>query len=545
MSATAGGYEAARAAFRWQLPERFNFGTDVIDAIAARRPQAPALIWCDEAGNERVYAFDEIRRLSDRCAALLAGLGVRRGDRVIVMLPRLPQWQVAMVGCAKLGAVPVPCIDMLTAKDVAYRVEHSGAVAAITTGAGTGKFPPGSVATARLAVGGSEGWLDFDAALAAAPAHFDAPALELDEPAIIYYTSGSTGMPKGVTHAVRALHAWRVSAEHWQELDESDLMWCTADTGWSKAGTSILYGPWSRGCCVLFHDGRFDAARRLELIERYRVTVFCGAATEFRHILELDIDPAQLGSLKLAVSAGESVNPEVVRRWVEKTGVPLVEAYGQTETLMTVANHRSMAVKPGSMGRPLPGTEVAVLDADGEPLPAGERGQLAIALPNPQLMLGYRDDPQRTAAARVRHGGTEYFLTGDMAWIDEDGYVYYAGRADDIISSAGYRIGPMEVENALMEHPVVVECAVVGAPDAERGEIVKAFVILRPPARPDEALVRELQEHVRRVTAPYKYPRAIEFVQTLPKTVSGKLLRRELRDREYAAAAGRAPGGGA
>lgn len=542
MGHTTDDYAKRYAEFSWQLPETFNFGRDVIDAWAARRPDATALIWCDESGREARFTFAEMRRMSDQCANLLSTNGVRRGDRVIVMLPRIPQWQVAMLGCVKLGAIPIPCIEMLTAKDIRYRVEHSGASAAIATAASVGKFDGLDGVSAKLVVGGAQGWVDFDAALRAAPERFDAPAMGLEEPAILYYTSGSTGMPKGVTHAVRALYSWRVSAIYWHGLGTHDLMWCTADTGWSKAGTSILFGPWSCGSAVLFYDGRFDPAQRLALIEKYGVTVFCGAATEFRHILELDIDPARLRRLRTAVSAGESVNPEVVRRWTEKTGLPLIEAYGQTETLMTVSNYPSSPVKPGSMGRPLPGCRLAVLDEAGVPVPAGEKGQLALELPNPQLMLGYWNDPERTASTRVEHGGQSYFLTGDMAWIDADGYIHYAGRADDIISSAGYRIGPMEVENALIEHPAVVECAVVGSPDEERGEIVKAFVVLRPNAKGDDTLVRELQEHVRRVTAPYKYPRAIEFVAQIPKTVSGKLLRRVLRDQEYAANSNRAPG---
>lgn len=534
-------YPQKHKGFSWQLPQSFNFGRDVMDAWAEQRPDATALIWCDEGGREQRFSFADMRRLTNQCANLLASQGVRRGDRVIVMLPRIPQWQVAMLGCVKLGAIPIPCIEMLTPKDIQYRLGHSGAVAAIATSAGSAKFESPSALKVRLVVGGAPGWTDFDAALDEAPEHFDAPSLGLEEPAIIYYTSGSTGMPKGVTHAVRALYCWRVSATYWQELGPDDTMWCTADTGWSKAGTSILFGPWSSGCTVLFHDGRFDPAQRLALIEKYGVSVFCGAATEFRHMLEQDISPERLGRLRMAVSAGESVNPEVVRRWNALAKMPLIEAYGQTETLMTVSNYASSPVKPGSMGRALPGCRLVVLDEAGAPLPTGEKGQLALELPNPQLMLGYWNDEQRTAGTRIAHGGVEYFLTGDMAWMDEEDYIFYAGRADDIIGSAGYRIGPMEVENALMEHAAVVECAVVGSPDPERGEIVKAFVVLRPGAVAGDALVRELQEHVRQVTAPYKYPRAIDFVEQIPKTVSGKLLRRVLRDAEYARQGRRAP----
>jgi len=287
---------------------------------------------------------------------------------------------------------------------------------------------------------------------------------------------------------------------------------------------------------VLFYNGRFDPVQRLEAISRYGVNVFCGAATEFRHIVNQDLSCYDLSTLRLAVSAGESVNPEVVKRWQQLTKVPLIEGYGQTETLMTVTNHPAEPVRAGSMGRPLPGIEMAVLDDDGGPVSAGERGQLALRLPSPQLMLGYWNDPGKTAQTRVRHGDVEYFLTGDLAWMDADGYIYYAGRTDDIISSAGYRIGPMEVENALMEHPAVAECGVIGSPDPTRGEIVKAFVILRSGFEGSEELVVALQEHVKATTAPYKYPRCIEFVRELPRTPTGKLLRRVLRDRETLAA---------
>jgi acetyl-CoA synthetase len=525
-------YAATAREFRWALPERFNFAGDVVDHWAATTGK-PALVWCDDAGRERRFTFDEVARASCRFANLLAAHGVGKGDHVVVMLPRLPEWQIAMVGCLRAGAIPIPCIDMLTAKDVAYRVGHSGAVAAVTTAANTPKFADAARFRLRASVGAADGWLGLEGALGAQPGSFAAVPLAAEDPAIMYYTSGSTGNPKGVTHAARAIWAWRVSARYWLDLRPDDLMWCTADTGWSKAGTSILFGPWSCGAQVLFHDGRFDPRLRLELLARHRVSVFCAAATELRRLIAEDFSGFELSSLRLAVSAGETVNPEVVRRWVEKTGVPLLDGYGQTETLMTVLNYRSLPVKPGSMGKPLPGTEVALVTPDRKLAPAGAAGELAIRLPNPQVMLGYWQEPALTAAARATIGGAEYWLSGDIVRRDEDGYLFYEGRADDVISSAGYRIGPMEVENALIEHPAVQESAAVASPDAERGEVVKAFVVLRPGHAASAALVRELQEHVKRVTAPYKYPRRIEFVAELPKTASGKLRRRELRDREF------------
>ena len=523
-------YERTVAEHRPETPATFNFGADVVDAWA-RDPSKLALVWCDAEGNERRLTFDDVSRASSRVANRLAARGVVKGDRVVVMLPRIPEWQIALTACLKLGAIPIPCITMLTERDVSYRVRHSGARAAITLSGETGKFADASSFKARLAVGSRcsewETWEGTDAESDT----FTPATVAAEDPAIMYYTSGSTGAPKGVLHAARGLHAWRMSARYWLTLTERDTMWCTADTGWSKAGTSIYFGPWSQGSAVLFHDGPFDARRRFELMERYRVTVFCAAATELRRLVLEDVSGLDLSALRLAVSAGESVNPEIIDAWRRRTGVDLLDGYGQTETLMTVLNYPGMPVKPGSMGRPLPGVEAAVLDEQGRLRTRDARGRLLIRAPNPQLMLGYWNDPERTGAQYVEVGGSRWFVTGDTVDADEDGYLFYFGRDDDVIGSSGYRIGPQEVENALIEHPAVQESAVVGLPDPDRGQVVAAFVIPAPGFETGDALVAELQEHVKHITAPYKYPRRIEFVDVLPKTVSGKIQRGVLRSR--------------
>src|SRR3990172_1910139 len=290
--------------FVWDVPETFNFGSDVVDAWA-EGPAPPALIWCNDRGEERRLTFADIRRTSNRFANLLQQQGVRKGDRVLVMLPRIPAWQIAMVGCLKLGAVPVPCITMQTARDIEFRTRHSGAVGAVTTRENVDKFPADHPYRARVSVGGGDGWLDFERSLDACSEAFTPATVGSDEPAIIYYTSGSTGHPKGVTHASRALFTWRLSAWHWLTLTERDLIWCTADTGWSKAGASILFGPWSCGSAVLFYDGPFEPVKRFELLERHRVTVFCAAATELRRLVLEDTSKRDLSALRLTVSAGE------------------------------------------------------------------------------------------------------------------------------------------------------------------------------------------------------------------------------------------------
>lgn len=542
-------YERLRAQYRPTVPKTFNFGTDIVDAWAAdeqRNAAAPALIWCNAAGATHNYSFADIAALTDRLAAALRRRGVRAGDRVMVMLPRIPAWQISMVAILKLGAIAIPCVTMLTPKDIAYRLANSGATTIITTGLEVDKFADAPDGALRIAVDATvaagtgagapapEGWLSFAELLAEEPGAFRAAEVRAEDPALIFYTSGSTGLPKGVTHASRALHAWSVSAEYWLDLGPDDVMFCTADTGWSKAGTSILFGPWGRGSAVLFYDGPFDAEYRVELIARHGVSVYCAAATELRRLVALDLSGRQFPRLRITVSAGESLNPPVLAAWSAMTGRPVLEAYGLTETLMLVANYRDTEIRPGAMGRPLPGVTLDLITGDGEIAAPGQTGQIALRLPSPNMMLGYWQDEERTASTLRTIDGRDYFLTGDNARADTDGYLYYEGRADDVINSAGYRIGPQEVENALIEHPMVREAAAVPSPDPERGEVVKAFIVLHDGFEGSPALAKELQDFVKRMTAPYKYPRRIEFIDELPKNAVGKIQRRDLRLREFA-----------
>lgn len=525
--------------FRWTIPKRFNFGRDVVDRWA-EDPGRLALHWEDQNGRTLRFTFRDMRVLSNQLGNALRSLAVRPGDRVIVNLPRVPEWFVAVVACMKVGAVAIPTTEMVRAKDLEFRANHSGAVALFTTPSGMERFElvekacPG--VRLKIVVGDPvtgaaprrDGWFVYADLVAQGASELQIADTAAEDPAVIYYTSGTAGPPKGIVHAQRAIFAWREQAYCWLDLKPEDLHWCTADTGWSKFGTSMIIGPWSWGTSLLMYHGPFDPEQRFHFLQNHPVTTFCAGPTELRLMAQLEMSRWRLPLLRHTVSAGEPLNVEVIERWREVCGHHVYDGYGLTEALMACHNYRCLPVRAGSMGKPLPGYRMAVVNETGEPLSPGTEGHLAIATPNPCLMLGYWGFPEALQAACRG----EWFITGDRAWMDEDGYFWFVGRADDVILSAGYRIGPFEVESALCSHPAVVECATVGSPDPVRGEIVKAFVVLRPGSRPSEEMVAELQQHVKQQTAPYKYPREIEFVAELPKTVTGKIRRVELKRRE-------------
>jgi acetyl-CoA synthetase len=526
-------WKRRRDAFRWDAPDPFNFGSDVVEHFA-REPARPALLWRGADGAERRLTYADVARGANRLAHLLRTLGVRPGDPVVVMLPKLPEWQIALVGALEAGCLAIPSSTSLRPKDIEYRVNHSGSVALVTTTEQAaavdevrGKTP---TLKHRLLLGGArDGWTSLEPALAAQPDDAGARhATRASDPALVYYTSGTTGPPKAVLHAHAYTWAQRYTAELWLGLRGDDRLWTTSDTGWAKAAYSVLFGPWSVGAEVFMYGGRFEPRRELELLEEAAPQVFCAPPTEYRLLVKEDkLASLRAPGLRECVSAGEPLNPEVIRAWHEHTGLTIRDGYGQTESILLIGNFPGNPVRPGSMGLPMPGHELAVIDEAGRALPAGEVGDVALRGAPPSLFREYWKDA--AATARTRRG--DWYVTGDRAFVDADGYFWFVGRADDVIISAGYRIGPFEVESALVEHPDVLEAAAVAAPDADRGSIVKAYVVLRPGVRGDDTLVRRLQDHVKTVTAPYKYPRQIEFVAELPKTVSGKIRRVELRDR--------------
>jgi acyl-coenzyme A synthetase/AMP-(fatty) acid ligase len=513
----------------------FNFAKDVVEAWARRTPGALALWWVGEGGQgEAKLTFAQIGQQLRRAASFFNAQGISRGDRVLVMLPRVPQWWVAMLGLTRLGAVPIPGTPLLTPRDIAYRIKAAGVSAVLTDASGTQKM--GDFSGVRIAVGGNHpDWTDFDTGITNASINFEPPPTLATDPGIIYFTSGTTGPPKMVLHTQASYgQGHRATGELWLDLRPGDVHWNLSDTGWAKAAWSSFYGPWQMGACVFAAaaSGKFDPEAALDILAGYPITTWCAPPTALRLIVKQDLSRRKFPHLRHCVSAGEPLNPEVISAWKQATGHTIYEGYGQTETVVLVGNFRcrNEEVRPGSMGRPTPGFELAILDANLNPVPDGQEGELAIRVkPNRPLGLfrEYWQNPEENAA---RFRG-DWYLTGDVARRDADGYFWFVGRADDVIKSAGYRIGPFEVESALIEHQSVVEAAVVGKPDEVRGQIVKAFVVLAKSATACDALKSELQDHCRRLTAPYKYPREIEFVTELPKTISGKIRRIDLRKR--------------
>jgi acetyl-CoA synthetase/medium-chain acyl-CoA synthetase len=522
------------ASFAWDVPAEFNFARDVIDVLG--REDRLGLVAIDAAGARRDYTFAEVADASQRWAAVLRAQGVGKGDRVIVIMPKVPDWLFAMTALLRLGAVAIPGAEQLRAKDVLFRALHAEATAVVahpSCAEELEKMRPDAPAVRTWLVTGPTaaipGWTAVEPLLAAAPRDLGEPTVPSDL-AYIVYTSGTTKDPKGVVHSVAYTFAKRMQAAVWLDVKPTDLVWSTSGTGWAKSLWNVLLGPWSCGAPIVLDAGGFVPEKRLDMIRDLGVTVLCQAPTEYRLEAKLpDLGTRwKLPKLRHCGSAGEPLNPEVLARWHEAFGLTILDGYGQTENTLLVANRPGLAVRPGSMGVPTPGHDVAVVDANGAICEPGEVGDIAVRGKPPSLFLGYYKNEEETAAS---HRG-EWYLTGDRAQVDDDGYFWFVGRADDVISSGAYRIGPFEVESALLEHPAVAESAVVGSPDADRGNVVKAFVVLRAGFDPTDALVKELQTHCKTVTAPYKYPREIEFVADLPKTRSGKIRRVELRQAE-------------
>jgi acetyl-CoA synthetase len=533
-------YEAERASFRLDVPERFNFVHDVLERRAAATPDGLALLSLDAAGAVSArHTWAEMAKESRRMGHALTAQGVGKGDPVFLMLPRIPEWYVAALGAIRIGAIPMPGTNLLTAKDIAYRIERAGAVAAITDSDGAARVDgAGDLPTLRQRVvvgeSPSSGWTQLSALLE--PASTDptpADPTAASDPMLLYFTSGTVSYPKMVMHTQASYGIGHtITARYWQDLREGDVHWTISDMGWAKAAWGKLFGQWTQGATVvLMNMGKPDPDLILDTIARNGITTFCAPPTLYRMLVQADLKAHDLSGLRHCLSAGEPLNPEVIRIWEEGTGgLTPYDGYGQTETVNLVANYRCVPVRPGSMGKPTPGFDVQVIDEAGEPVAAGDEGHIAVrvAPERPVGMFGgyYKDDD---ASAAAFHGG--WYLTGDKARRDEDGYFWFEGRSDDVITSSAYRIGPFEVESALIEHPAVAEAAVVGKDDPERTQLVCAFVICAPGYEGSRELAVALQDHVKRTTAPYKYPRLVYFVDELPKTVSGKIRRTELRDR--------------
>ncbi|NLL18488.1 MAG: AMP-binding protein [Clostridia bacterium] len=530
-------YNSTYQNFKWEVPEKFNWTRDVFD-VWAEDPEKLAMIWVDDNDNEKRYTYAELSRLSKRLANVLQSQGVKKGDRVFILLPRLVEWWVSKLACLRMGAVFVPGTAQLTAKDLQYRFETAQGVAVLSDVVNAPKLEQikencPTLKTMIFVGGERDGWLSYETEMATASDEFETADTASDENAIMFFTSGTTGMPKITVHTHASYPmGHRVTGAYWLDIQPDDLHWNMSDTGWAKASWSSFFGPWNQGAALFVHHSpRFDAKKTLELLSKYPITTYCGAPTNYRVLVLEDLSQYKFTTLRHCVAAGEPLNPEVIEVWRKATGVTIRDGYGQTESCVLVANFPGQPVKEGSMGKPAPGFYVSIIDNDGNEVEPGVEGDIAVRV-KPERPVGlfkeYFGEPERTAGCFKG----DWYITGDRGIKDEDGYLWFVGRADDVIISSGYRIGPFEVESALIEHEAVAESAVVASPDELRGEIVKAFVVLAPGFSPSDELVKELQDFVKNNTAPYKYPREIEFVESLPKTVSGKIRRIELRELE-------------
>ena len=524
------------------VPEHFNFAYDVVDKWAEEDPDKPALLWTNDQGVERQFTFREMKEYSDRTASFFQSIGIGRGDKVMLILKRRYQFWFSILALHKLGAICIPATHLLTAKDIVYRCNAAKIKAIVAVGDPividhvVKAAPECPTVESYISTGPElpEGWYDFNKGIEEAKPFVRPLRRNNNEDlSLLYFTSGTTGEPKMVAHDFLYPLGHIVTGKYWHNLDESSLHLTLADTGWGKAVWGKLYGQWFSGANVFVYDfDKFKPADLLGIFEKHKITSFCAPPTVYRFLILEDVSKYDLSSLRYCTTAGEAMNPSVFERWKELTGIDIKEAFGQTETTLTIGTFPWMKAKPGSMGVPNPEYDIDLINVNGESCKPGEQGEIVIHTDRRRplgLFREYLYDPQLTKQAY----SDNIYHTGDVATRDEDGYFWFVGRADDVIKSSGYRIGPFEVESSLMTHPAVVECAITGVPDPIRGQIVKATVVLADEwkSRIGDDLVKELQNHVKNTTAPYKYPRQIEFVDELPKTISGKIRRVEIRSR--------------
>ncbi len=539
-------YEDFRDNFRIEVPEAFNFGYDVVDEWARVEPEKRALLWCNDAGEERTFTFTDLSRLSNQTANAFSKLGIGKGDVVMCILRRRWEYWVVAAALCKLGATIIPASLQLTKKDIAYRANSADVKMLVCVNddyvcTQAEQALPDSPTVQNLVIvdGRREGWLTFGELIEGESDQWQRPTGEAGVTSkdimLIYFTSGTTGNPKAVCHNFAHPLGHIITAKYWQQVKENQLHMSVTDSGWAKFGWGKIYGQWIAGATIFAYDmDKFVPTKLLQKIQDYRLTTFCAPPTMYRFMLQEDVASYDLSCVENFATAGEPLNAEVTIQWEKLTGKKIREGFGQTEGPVLLATFPWVEPRPGSMGKPSPLLNIKLLDDEGIEVEDGEEGAICVtglkeAYP-PGLFVGYFHDEEKT---RESVGG-EYYNLHDMAWRDSDGYCFFVGRNDDVIKCSGYRIGPFEVESALVEHPAVVECAVTAAPDPVRGNVVKATIVLARGYEPSDELTRELQNHVKKTTAPYKYPRIVEYVEELPKTIGGKIKRKLIRTQDGA-----------
>lgn len=537
-------YESFKTNFKFKIPNNFNFAYDVVDVYAQQQPNRQALLWCDDNGGERAFSFSDLKFYSDKTANAFRDLGIKKGDHVMLIVKSHYEFWFCLLALHKLAAIPVPATHMLKTRDIVYRIKKAN-IKMIVCAPDEGLLDNVDRAESQIgqdcfiksAIGKKrQGWHDFCDKVEQASSDFTRPTGSLastnKDVSLLYFSSGTNGYPKMVCHDFLYPLGHIITANYWQNVTDGGLHYTVADTGWAKCMWGKIYGQWLSGSAVFVYNyDKFDARSVLAKAAKYGVTTFCAPPTVYRFLIREDLSGYDFSGLKYCVIAGEPLNPEIFNKFYEYTGLKLMEGFGQTEAVIMIATYPWDEPKPGSMGKPSPGYDIELIKADGQPCDVGEEGEIVVNTKNGKpigLFCYYKDDKKLTE--ETWYDG--YYHTGDIAWKDEEGYFWFVGRNDDLIKSSGYRIGPFEVESALLQHGGVLECAITAVPDEVRGSIVKATVVLNKGYVPSGELKKELQEHVKSVTAPYKYPRVIEFVDELPKTISGKIKRIDIRKKD-------------